>query len=89
MLLLGSVRAEVPRLTLRLLPHSALARKLHAALERQKSIYRGAYQALESELIKVQIEDSVLRNLKTVVKVSRDLVWTAGELADVYSIDTG
>lgn len=40
------------------------------SLEKQSTIYKTAYAALEQELIRIQIEESVLRNVKKVVRVS-------------------
>lgn len=40
------------------------------SLEKQSTIYKTSYAALEQELIRIQIEESVLRNVKKVVRVS-------------------
>ncbi|ORY82948.1 hypothetical protein BCR35DRAFT_303606 [Leucosporidium creatinivorum] len=49
-----------------------LAKKVGASLAKQSDIYKKAYAALEQELIRVQIEESVLRNVKKVVRDERD-----------------
>lgn len=53
----------------------SLARNMVAMLGQHKQFYQAAYNALNDELIKIQIEESVLRNIKTIVHVKKTACW--------------
>lgn len=64
------------------------ARDLLATLSAHRTLYKTAYDALNDELIKIQIEESVLRNLKIAAHVSLSVFFSPSLFCSCEIVET-